>query len=164
MPTGRSEFGYDLGGEAVELFQTHEASVYSKIEGHNETIDYYVNKMEDLEKFLSLLANRTEDSTRVDLTTAEEMELVDRLREEEDLRFVFPEGKYSWKTKEEIDNVTRLVNQKIEGPLQRKINMASEQMVLEQHELTKVLEIFRNGLSRMNNLIDRILGNIQKAH
>ncbi len=153
-------FGYELETESVNLFLIHEMHAYDKIDRKNKEVDALVTKMEDLEQFLSYIANKTDDSHRLDLTTAEEQQMVDHLREQ-GLDTIFPPGKYEWKDAE-VETLTRKITQHIEGPLQRKINTLTEQMVLEQHELTKILEIFRSGLNRMINLKERILSNMAK--
>ena len=158
-----ADFGYDLAGESVKLFLAHEVNTYDLIDKKNKEVDRLINKMEELESFLGLVANRTDASNRVDLTTAEDQAMIDRLRQHDDLRHIFPVGKYSWK-EAEVENLNRMINQHIEGPLQRKLNMETEEMVLDQHELTKALEMFKGGLTRMNNLNDRIISNIAKAH
>ncbi len=158
-----TEFGYDLAGESVNLFLCHEVTTHGNIDKKNKEVDRLVSKMEQLEHFLSLVAKRTDDSNRLDLLTAEEQSMVDYLRAHDDLRHIFPEGKYSWKEKD-LENLNRSVSQHIEGPLQRKVNMETEEMVITQHELTKALDLFKNGLSRMNNLTDRILSNMQRSH
>lgn len=158
-----AEFGYDLAGESVALFLKHEVETNNKIDLKNKKVDQLVTKMEELEVFLNLVANRTNDSNRLDLTNAEDQAFVDKLREEKDLQHIFPHGKYSWK-ENEIENLNRMIHQHIEGPIQRNISMLSEQMVLDQHDLSKAMEMFKSGLNRMNNLIDRISSNIQRAH
>lgn len=158
-----TEFGYDLSGESVGLFLRHEVVTHGNIDVKNREIDRRVSKMEQLEKFLTFVAHRTDESNRLDLTTAEEQGMVDAIRTHDDLRHLFPEGKYTWKEKE-LENLTRSISQHIEGPLQRGINMDTEETVITQHELTKALDLFKNGLSRMNNLIDRILSNLQRSH
>lgn len=152
---------YNLAQESVALFQTHEAHVYEKIAGKNAQVATLVDEMEAIEEFLGLVAERTDDSKRLDLTTAEEQGRVDRLRNLESLRHIFPNGKYSWKD-EEITNLTRMLNQRIEGPLQRKINMLTEEIMLEHSELTKATELFNRGVQRMGGLIERILANMQR--
>ncbi|MBS0630173.1 MAG: hypothetical protein JSS30_08150 [Verrucomicrobia bacterium] len=156
-------FGSNLAGMSVDLFNLHEVHTHEKHDRINKEIDELVSKMEKLENFLALLANQTDDSNRVDLLSQEHQDFVDALRKHDDLRHLFPEGKYSWKDKE-LENLTRSLNQHIEGPLQRKINMKTEETVLDQHELTKALDLFKNGLSRMSNLIERILNNLQRSH
>lgn len=159
----KPKLGYDLAGESVNLFLAHEISTYAGIDRRNKEIDRLVTKMESLEEFLGFVANRTADSKRLDLDTAEDQQRVDNLRSHDDLRHIFPEGKYAWK-ETEIENLSRMLNQHIEGPLQRNINMETEKMVLDQHELTKALDIFKSGLTRMTNLIERILSNVQRSH
>ena len=161
-----ADYGTNLAQEAVNLFQLHETAVYNKIDRKNKQVDELVSKMEDLEKFLALVSDKLsgEETSRLDLLENEQMQIVDQLREKyPDLAHIFPHGKYSWK-EGELDNLKRQINQHIEGPLQRKITMANEEILLEQHELTKALEIFRSMLTRVNNQIDRILTNIQRAH
>lgn len=156
-----ADYGYDLAGESVALFQVHETHTYDKIDTKNKAIEQLVNEMEAVEDFLAFVANRTEDSKRLDLMTKEEQDRVDKLRENESLRHVFPEGKYTWKD-EEITNLNRMLGQHIEGPLQRKISMKSEEIMLEQHELTKATELFNRGLQRMTGLSERILNNMMR--
>lgn len=158
-----SEFGYDLAQESVNLFLEHEIHTNEVIDKKNKEVNRLVTKMENLERFLTLVANRTDDSNRVDLVDAADQAMVDKLREDPDLQHIFPHGKYTWKEKE-VENLQRMINQHIEGPLQRKITMLTEQMVLDQHDLGKALEMFKSGVNRMNNMIDRILSNIQRAH
>ena len=156
-----ADYGYDLAGESVALFQVHETNTYNKIDTKNKEIEKLVDEMEAIEDFLAFVANRTEDSKRLDLMTTEEQDLVDKLRKNESLRHVFPEGKYTWKD-EEITNLNRKLGQHIEGPLQRKISMKSEEIMLEQHELTKATELFNRGLQRMTGLTERILSNMMR--
>lgn len=73
---------------------------------------------------------------------------------------------YKKKLKElsEDKNLERMVTQRIEGPLQRNINMTSEEVMHEQLELSKAVELFNRGMQRMLGLTDRILSNMQRAH
>ena len=156
-----ADYGYDLAGESVSLFQVHETRTYETINGKNKEIEKLADEMEAIEDFLTFVANRTGDSKRLDLTTKEDQDRADRLRANESLRHVFPEGKYTWKD-EEITNLNRMLGQHIEGPLQRKINMKSEEIMLAQHELAKATELFNRGLQRMSGLTERILSNMLK--
>lgn len=154
-----AEYGYDLAGESVALFGAHEAHAYKTIAGKNEQIEKLTCEMEQIEDFLNFVASRTDDSKRLDLTTKEEQDRVDRLRQNEALHHAFPEGKYCWKG-EEITNLNRMLSQHIEGPLQRKITMTTEEIMLEQHDLSKASELFNRGLQRMTGLTERILSNM----
>jgi len=154
---------YNLASESVNLFQLHETATHNRINQKNRQVNEWITRMEKLEKFLTLVAQRTEDSNRFDMTSAEDQALIDELRDIEELEHIFPHGQYVWKEKE-LEHMTEKVNQYIQGPLQRKIGVGSEEIVLIQHELTKALELFKNGLSRMNNLVERISSNIQRAH
>jgi serine/threonine-protein kinase RIO1 len=155
---------HNLAWLSVNLFQQHEICVYDGIDRKNKEVDRLVTKMENLEHFLALVSQHTDESNRLDFSiTAEMQEMVDNLRGDPELAPIFPHGKYVWKEKE-IENLSRMIEQHIQGPLQRKINMTSEKMVLEQHELTKALEIFRNGQTRMSSFIEKILNNIMRAH
>ena len=158
------EFGYTLEKEALNLFCSHENRIHLGINQKNKQVDLLVDRMEQLEHFLSIVAAKTDDSGRLDLTNAEDQALVDKIRGYEELgEHVFPHGKYVWKEKE-IEDLTRRVENYIQGSLQRKISITSEEIVLDQHDLNKTLEIFKGCITRMNNLIERILGNIQRGH
>ncbi|NGX38633.1 MAG: hypothetical protein K1000chlam2_01809, partial [Chlamydiae bacterium] len=115
-----SEFGYDLAQESVNLFLEHEIHTNEVIDKKNKEVNRLVTKMENLERFLTLVANRTDDSNRVDLVDAADQAMVDKLREDPDLQHIFPLGKYTSKEKE-VENLQRMINQHIDGPLQRKI-------------------------------------------
>ncbi len=158
-----TNFGYNLADESVKLFLTQEVHSNTIIDGKNKQVEGLINRMEKLEEFLALVASRTDDSSRVDLMTAEEMAMVDGLREQEGLAHIFPHGKYSWK-EAEIENLRRMINQHVEGPLSRKLTQTTEEIMLEQQEQSKAVELFNSGLKRMNNLIERIMNNIQRAH
>lgn len=158
-----TEFGYDLAGESVALFQRHEIHSHNTINEKNQKVSRHITQMEKLQKFLTLAAERTADSNRLEMTLAEDQALVDDLRSFGDVDHIFPPGKYVWKEKE-IEHLQEKVSQHIQGPLQRQINMLSEEMVLIQHEDTKALDLFKNGLSRMTNMIERIQSNIQRQH
>lgn len=152
--------GYNLAEESVGLFLTQEVHSNEIIDTKNKNVERLVNKMEKLEHFLALIANRTDDSKRIDLMIAEEQAMVDHLRDQ-GLDHIFPHGKYVWKD-QEIENLTRMINQHIEGPLSRTITQTTEEIMLEQHEQSKAVELFNSGLKRMNNLIERILNNIAR--
>lgn len=154
------QFGYNLAHESVGLFLTQEVHSNEIIDKKNKEVEQLVNRMEKLEQFLALVANRTDDSKRIDLMTAEEQAMVDHLRDQ-GLAHIFPHGKYVWKD-QEIENLTRMINQHIEGPLSRKITQMTEEIMLEQHEQSKAVELFNSGLKRMNNLIERIMNNIAR--
>ncbi len=177
-----SEFGYDLAGESVKLFHVHEARVYESIEGINKEIDQLVLEMEDLERFLSLLSqtsnNLEENDHKLELED-EDIERIERLSKNPDLRHIFPPHQFSWQEGEitkvanqlqekltewsNDDSMKRMVSQRIEGPIQRKIGMKSEEVMLEQHELTKATELFNRGVQRMLNLNERIISNMLRA-
>ena len=148
--------GYNLAAESVALFNKHEIHTHYKIDTKNKQVEELVSQMEDLEVFVSMIAKRTEDSVNFDLQNEEDRKFVDKLREGSELAHIFPHGKYRWQGKE-IDNLSRMINQHIEGPLQRKITMLSEEMLLEQNELSRALEIFRSGQKRMGDMIQQIL-------
>lgn len=177
-----SEFGYDLAGESVKLFHVHEARVYESIEGINKEIDQLVLEMEDLERFLSLLAetssNLEENDHKLELED-EDIQRIERLSKNPDLRHIFPPHQFSWQEGEikqvanqlqekltewaDDDSLKRMVSQRIEGPVQRKIGMKSEEVMLEQHELTKATELFNRGVQRMLSLNERIISNMLRA-
>ena len=147
--------GYNPASEYVKLFGTLETHKYAKINCKSKQIASLVTRMEDLEAFLGLVASRTDDSNRLNFENAKDQAMIDKLRTEGNLEHIFRHGTYSWKDKE-IENLTRLLNQHIEGPLQREISRLSEDMMLDQHELAKAVELFNSGLKRMTNLIERI--------
>jgi vacuolar-type H+-ATPase subunit I/STV1 len=153
-------YGYDLAAESVDLFQVHEAHTYEKINIKNVAVERLADEMDTIEKFLAEVAVRTDDSKRLSYNLkAEDQSKIDAMRENESIRHAFPEGKYEWKD-EEINNLTRMLAQYVEGPLQRKINMVSEEIMLEYHELTKATELFNRGVQRMAGLCERILSNM----
>ena len=155
-------YGYDLAAESVALFQVHEARTYELIEIKNAAIERLADEMDTIEKFLAEVAARTDDSKRLSYNlTAEDQAKIDAMRENESIRHAFPQGKYEWKD-EEINNLTRMLAQHVEGPLQRKVNMTSEEIMLEHHELTKATELFNRGVQRMTGLCERILSNMQR--
>ena len=179
-----ADFGYDLAGESVALFQQHEMRVHETIEVKNQEIEKLVTEMEELEWFLSLLANGsdafTQDGEHSIEVTGEDVARIKRLSDNPDLRHIFPPTKFSWmegeiaqvatQLQEKLgewaneDNMRRMVTQRVEGPLQRKISMKSEEIMLEQHDLTKAVELFNRGLQRMLGLNERILSNMQRMH
>ncbi|NGX48254.1 MAG: hypothetical protein K1000chlam3_01645 [Chlamydiae bacterium] len=176
-------YGSNLALESVKLFEKHEARVYEAIECKNQEIERLVIEMEDLEHFLSLLANASDAFSKDDPhqieVSEEDIVCIQRLAQNPELRHIFPPTKFSWtdgeiiavtkqlqeKLKElsEDKNLERMVTQRIEGPLQRKINMASEEIMHEQFELSKAVELFNRGMQRMLGLTDRILSNMQRA-
>lgn len=155
--------GYDLAAESVLLYVNHEMRVHGSIAKTNEWVERLTIKMEKLSQFLGIVASRGEESIRLDLTEEEKI-LADELRTYEDLRHIFPEGQYSWVGKQQLENLNRSISQHIEGPLQREIHTETEKNVLEHHELTETLSLFKTGLSRMHNLIDAINRNIKGMH
>ncbi|MDN3506464.1 MAG: hypothetical protein P0S96_04470 [Simkaniaceae bacterium] len=176
------DFGYDLAAESVGLFAAHEARVYEVIEGKNNEIDALVTEMEDLEHVLSLLAKasdsfKTDDQHVVEIEN-EDVERIQRLSQNPELRHIFPSTKFSWmdgeitqvakdlneKLKElsSDDNLQRMITQRVEGPLQRNIGMKTEEVMHEQLELGKAVELFNKGLQRMISLTERILSNMAR--
>ncbi len=186
LKSPQQNFGYDLAGESVRLFNAHELAVFQSIEDKNDVIEKLVYEMEDLNAFLSILADTsegftTENEHEVDYEKDQRrIDLVRRLSSNPELQHIFPPTKSSWMEGEIVqvskdlkkqlsewqqgDNVQRLINQRIEGPLQRKINRTSEEIMLDQDNLSKATELFNRGLQRMLSLSERILSNIQRAH
>jgi hypothetical protein len=158
-----SGLGYDLAAESVLLYVNHEMHTHGSIAKRNDWVEHLVTKMEKLGHFLGVVASRGEESVRLDLSEEEKI-LVDELRVYEDLRHIFPEGQYSWVGKQQLENLNRSISQHIEGPLQREIHTKTEENVLEQHELTETLSLFKTGMSRMHNLIEAINRNIKGMH
>lgn len=78
--------------------------------------------------------------------------------------FVHPTLTEKFKELTDNENVKRLVTQRIEGPLQRKVQMTTEQIMFDQNDLLKSAEMFNKTLQRMLNFIEQILRNINKAH
>lgn len=151
--------GYDLAADSVQLFLSHEEHTYKSIEDKNKHIDQLTTEMETIEKFLGEIAARTDDSKRLSFLTTEDQNWIDSLRKNDSIRHAFPEGKYEWKD-DEISNLTRILSQHVEGPLQRKINMTSEEIMLDQHDLTKATELFNRGVQRITGLCETILRNM----
>lgn len=179
-------YGYDLAGLSVDLFNLHEKRVLGVIGKKNVEIETLTKEMEDLQHFLSLLEKASSTFTNAAGSdhslelSHEDIEKIQRLAANPELHHIFPPAKFSWKegeitaTVEQIkeklqewakdENVKRLISQRIEGPLQRKIGRKSEDIMLEQQELTKAVELFNRGLQRMLNLCERILSNMQRVH
>jgi|GEM_PF-3013979 len=177
-----ADFGYDLAGESVALFQTHETHVYTLIEGKNREVDALVTEMEDLEHVLTLLADATEafkaDDDHIIEIDEQDAERIQRLAQNPELKHIFPPTKFSWMegeitnvakelqtTLKELssdDNLERMITQRIEGPLQRNISMKTEEIMQDQLELGKAVELFNKGMQRMLSLIERILSNMAK--
>lgn len=175
--------GYDLAGLSVRLFTDYETYVLQEISQKNEQIAKLVEEMEDLEFFLSLLAKTSaefdEKKDHIVEITAADAHRIQNLMENPELRHIFPPAKFSWKEGEitavakeiqgklqewsQDDNLKRLISQRIEGPLQRKITMETDNVRLSQEDLVKVAEICTKGLHRMTNLNERILNNMLRA-
>ncbi|NGX39070.1 MAG: hypothetical protein KR126chlam1_00390 [Chlamydiae bacterium] len=165
-------FGHNLALQSVQLFTLHEQKVLETIGEKNEEILKLTDQMNDLTSFLGLVETKlkNEDTVTARFINPDEHEVIDRIREalmenpeglEGALR-LFAHGKYSWEVTE-LNSLKEMLGRYVEGPLQRKISMGSEEMVLNHHELTKVLDIFRSGLTRMNDQIQRILSNILRS-
>jgi len=152
-----------LGQISVNLYQLYETKTHETVAAKNKKVAEHITHMEKLQHFLSLVNERTKDSSRLDMSLAEDQALVDDLRAIPGTSHIFPHGKYEWKEKE-LEHLHEKVSQYIQGPLQRLINTGTEEMVLIQHELTKSLEIFNRNLQKMNGLNERIQSNIQRAH
>lgn len=159
-------FGYDLADMSVKLFLSHETHVGDVIESENKEVLRLADQMEDLEKFLALVKKRTDqESQRVDLQDAHERDLVDRLRGQEELKHIFDTpNQYTWKGKADLENLSKLAQDYVTGPLQQKIARSAEKMVMEENKLTEVLSLFKAGHNRMERLIQEINSNIMRIH
>ena len=179
-----SEFGSNLAAESVDLFRAFETKTYSVIEAKNLAIEQFLCQMEDLEEFLTIIAQGSDAFDAGDKTHladfAHKKELIGRLCKNPDLHHIFPPTKFSW-VDEEIpavakqikgqleewqndDNMKRMIHQRIEGFLQREINRKSEEIMFDQQDLSKTADLFNRGLHRMCGLIDAIMRNIQRVH
>lgn len=161
------EIDYNMAREAVGLFLMHEGRVHGAIDAKNNELISLVDEMEEIEQFLALLRNKTDDSQRVEFLLPHEQELVDSLRNRADLQHVFSnpyQHPYVWKGEGELKTLERLLTQHVEGPLNQKISMATQEMMLAENQLVEVLAMFRAGQNRMQELLRHINSNIQRIH
>lgn len=156
------DLGHNLAHEAVKLYGKHEMRVHKSIAETNEWVNKLTIKMEKLAQFLGIVNSRGEESVRLELTEEEKI-LADELSGYDDLRHIF-QGQYSWVGKQQLENLNRSISQHIEGPLQREIHTETEKNVLEHHELSEVLSMFKQLQSRLHNLMEAINRNIKGMH
>lgn len=175
--------GHNVAKEWVDLFGMHEKHIHGVMELQNQKIEHLVKEMEELEFFLSKLKQQSDlfekDKTHKITISHADAARIKSLSENEDLRHIFSPTQFTWADEEipavvnqieekiqewsKDENLKRLLEQRIQGPLQRQISMTTEKVLLEQQDLTKVLEIFNSCLKRMNELISQIQANISRT-
>ncbi len=155
--------GYNPSIDWLNAYGAYEADTHNTINNQNKKVSGHINHMEKLQQFLTMATERTKDSNRLDMSRPEDQDLLAELLTYGGTEHIFPHGKTEWKEKE-LEHLHEKINQHIQGPLQRQVNSGTEEMVLLQHELTKALDLFKNGLKNNTDLITSINRRIQSAH
>lgn len=174
--------GYNPAEMAVNLYEKHEAHIHEVIKTKHEQLNQVVTQMEDLEFFLRKVKEQSElfqkdKKHKIEISHAD-AELIKRLSEQEKLSHIFTPSKFTWEDEEIVDlvtqcqkaigeccedeNIKRLIEERIQGPMQREISMKTEEILYEQQELIKSLEIFRSIQKEASDAIRFILQNIQR--
>lgn len=163
--------------EAVSLFLKHEEDMFAQIEEENNKVDAAVEEMELLNHFLAYVdKNMTDEGLKVE---GEARTLVDELSKRDSLQHIFAKGEYDWNASDSQEmmervgkleerytfvgtsaqNMRRQLTQHLEGPLQRQISHASEVMVMKESKLSEALSMFKNMLTRYDEVKRAILNN-----
>lgn len=150
--------GVDLV-KAFDKYETHHSKESNKIVGKTEQL---VNQMETLQAFLSAIANSTDQTMRIDWSQdPEKRALVDSVRAVDPS--LIDQGVYSWKDKQ-IENLSERFNNHINRLLSPQVSHQQTLLTQKHYEMNEVLSVMTTILKDLKALIDRIQGNIQRAH
>ena len=168
----------NMAAAAVDLHSKFEEKTFNEIDKLNEQVDDHLLEMELLNRFLTVIdKDKTDDG--LDITSEEDKKLIDTLSQRESLTHIFASQRYDWNKddckemvkrvgelenkysfdKDAIDKLKKQLEKHTEGPLARKITVATERMALMEQKLNESLAIFRKMLQTQSDLTQQIQRN-----
>ncbi len=168
------QYGYNLAHLNVELAAKLDSVENEKGQRANAEIERLTSRMEDMTKLSRMLNGKwNDDAVNIEFIDRGQRELIDRVQQslqydyqahERDitdplLRY-FQSGTYSFK-RDELKNFMEMLDQHVQGPMQRDISRKIENLLLDKREQTEVMAMFTKALNDMFREIQAILRNMK---
>lgn len=153
--------------EAVKAHSSYEASKSAGIDATQNELEDLVEKMEDIQRFLSLLNVSRDQSFQIDWERDhEKRELLVRMMKDPALAYLFPDGKAAWKgqTLQELGGAVEQIGAFFEGILKGDTHIEEKlghhvsriitpQMNLKMSKLTKETSEQNQAVDIMNSIV-----------